>query len=174
MRLMMAHPFIPTRKTRTFRMTYDIANMRIALQQQISPRYSDGATGQLIRESFKRMRVSNDRLAERSVSKCLIPLDDGNGGVLVDCKRATANSHAIQEKVLQRIAADNSGGQEVLDFMDINTARIANECQGPNGELWQKKALGHREITSQTGTHHNGVRPGISLAILATTPRSDP
>ena len=120
-------------------MTYDIANMRIALQQQISPRYSDGATGQLIRESFKRMRVSNDRLAERSASKCLIPLDDGNGGVLVDCQRATANSHAIQEKVLQRIATDNSGGQEVLDFMDINTARIANECQGPNGELWQKK-----------------------------------
>ena len=120
-------------------MAYDIANMRTALQQQISPRYSDGAAGQLIRESFKRMRVSNDRLAERSTSKCLIPQSNGNGGVLVACQRATANSHAIQEKVLQRIATDNSGGQEVLDFMDINTARIANECQGLNGELWQKK-----------------------------------
>ena len=119
-------------------MAYDIANMRTALQQQISPRYSDGATRQFIGESFKRMRVSNDRLAERSTSRCLIPQSNGNGGVLVACKRATANSHAIQEKVLQRIATDNGGGQEVLDFMDINTARIANECQGPNGELWEK------------------------------------
>ena len=120
-------------------MAYDIANMRTALQQQISPRYLDGATGQFISESFNHMRVSNDRLAERSNSKCLIPLTDGNGGTSMACKRDTANSHAIQEKVLQRIATDNGGGQEVLDFMDINTDRIAKECQGPNGELWHKK-----------------------------------
>ena len=119
-------------------MAYDIATMRSALQQQISHLYSDVITGSLIRESFKRMRISNDRLAERSASQCLIPRNDGNGRVLVDCKRATANSHALQEKVLRRIATDNNGKREVLDFMDINTARIANECQGPNGELWHK------------------------------------
>ena len=56
----------------------------------------------------------------------------------MDCKRATANSHAIQDKVLRLIAANNNGTHEVIDFMDINTARIATECQGPNGELWHR------------------------------------
>ena len=120
-------------------MPYDIAAMRTALQQQISPLYSDGTTGTHIRESFKRMRVSNDKLAERSASRCLIPRSDGNGNVLVACKRTTANSHAIQEKVLREIAQNNSGKLEVLDFMDINAARIANECRGPNGEMWRHK-----------------------------------
>ena len=119
------------------RMAYDITNMRTALQQQVSPRYSDGATGFLIEDSFKHMRVSNDTLAERSASQCLIPRNDGS--VLVQCTRPTANSHSIQEKVLQSIATDNRGRHEVLDFMPIKASRIAKECQGPNGEPWHKK-----------------------------------
>ena len=120
-------------------MTYDIATMRTELQQLISHRYSDGPTGQLIGESFDRMRVSNNKLAERSASRCLIPQHDANRGVLVECKHPAANSHAIQEKVLQRIATNNGGGHEVLDFMPIDTARIADECKGPNGEMWYRK-----------------------------------
>lgn len=119
------------------RMAYDITNMRTALQQQVSPRYSDGATGFLIEDSFKHMRVSNDTLAERSASQCLIPRNDGS--VLVQCTRPTANSHSIQEKVLQSIATDNRDRHEVLDFMPIKASRIAKECQGPNGEPWHKK-----------------------------------
>ena len=120
-------------------MTYDIATMRTELQQLISHRYSDGPTGQSIGESFDRMRVSNNKLAERSATRCLIPQHDANGDILVECKNPAGNSHAIQEKVLQRIATNNGGRQEVLDFMPIDTARIADECKGPNGEMWHKK-----------------------------------
>ena len=139
MRLTMAHPFIPTRIRGSSEWHTTLPICGLLYSSKYLPDTSTGLRGSFISESFNHMQVSNDRLAERSNSKCLIPLTDGNGGTSMACKRDTANSHAIQEKVLQRIATDNGGGQEVLDFMDINTARIAKECQGPNGELWHKK-----------------------------------
>ena len=120
-------------------MPYDIATMRAALQQYIAPLFAPGATGPDIGDSFASMRASDGRLAERTSASCLIPRDDGNGHAVVDCNLDTASSHAIQEKVLQHIATTNHGRQEVLDFMNIRTAPLAIECQGPNGEMWHKK-----------------------------------
>ena len=90
-------------------MAYDITSMRSALQRQIAPLYPDRITGERIGEAFRHMRISNDRLAERQRSKCLIPRISGNGDPLENCNNATANSHAIQEKVLLRIATEKSG-----------------------------------------------------------------
>ena len=120
-------------------MPYDIATMRTELQQYIAPLFAPGATGPDIEESFASMRASDGRLAEQTPASCLIPRDDGNGHAVVDCNLDTASSHAIQEKVLQHIATTNHGRQEVLDFMNIRTAPLAKECQGPNGEMWHKK-----------------------------------
>lgn len=120
-------------------MPYDIATMRVELQQYIAPLFAPGATGTGIGESFASMQASDGRLAEQTPASCLIPRDDGNGHAVVDCNLNTASSHAIQEKVLQRIATTNHGRQEVLDFMSIRTAPLAVECQGPGGEMWHKK-----------------------------------
>ena len=119
-------------------MPYDIDGMRAALQEQISPRFFDEIAGASIADSFSSMRTSDGLLSERFASDCLIPRNDGNGRAIVDCKRKTASSHAIQEKVLRRIATDR-GGPKVLDFMEINTPKIAIECQGPNGEIGYRK-----------------------------------
>lgn len=120
-------------------MPYDIDGMRAALQEQISPRFFDEISGASIADSFSSMRMSDGLLSERSASDCLIPRNDGNGRAIVDCQRKTASSHAIQEKVLRRIAT-NISGPKVFDFMEINTPqRIANECRGPNGEMWYRK-----------------------------------
>ena len=120
-------------------MPYNIDGMRAALQEQISPHFFDEIAGASIADSFTSMRTSDGLLSERSPSDCLIPRNDGNGHAIVDCQRQTAGSHAIQEKVLRRIANDR-GGPKVLDFMEINTPeRIAGECQGPDREMWYKK-----------------------------------
>lgn len=84
------------------------------------------------------MRASNDKLGERSGSVCLIPRSAGSSSVLTTCPRVTSSSHVIQENVLRRIARDDSGTHKVLDFMPIDTARVADQCRGPNGELWYK------------------------------------
>ena len=120
-------------------MAYDIARMRAELQQHISHLYPAGVTGEPIGVAFETMRASDDRLSERTPSDCLIPRNDGNGRVVVDCKRDTASSHAIQEKVLLRIATNSGSGPQVLDFMTKNTPRIAVESKGPGGELWHKR-----------------------------------
>ena len=120
-------------------MQYDIVRMRVALQKHLTPLFGEGASGEHIGKSFRSMRASNDRLAERLPASCSIPRNDGRGHAALDCSHRTANSHVIQEKVLQRIAATNRGRSEVLDFMDINTAPIAKECQGPDGEMWYRK-----------------------------------
>ena len=117
-------------------MPYDIAKMRAELNHHVAPLFGNRITGERINESFEFMRASDGRLGERLPSICLIPRPDANGDVVVDCTRTTVNSHAIQDKVLRRIASGNPS--KVIDFMDIHTPRIARECQGPNGELWYK------------------------------------
>ena len=119
-----------------YEMTYDIARMRAELNRHIAPFLDEGPIGELISESFGLMRESDMRLSGRLPSSCLIPRNDGNGRIVVNCGRATANSHAIQNKVLRSIASGTP--PRVLDYMDVDTPRIARECQGPDGRLWHK------------------------------------
>ena len=117
-------------------MSDEIARMRAELNQYISPFFGIGPGGARINESFGLMRESDLRLNGRLPSRCQIPRRDGNGGAVVDCGRSTANCHAIQDKVLKRIASGKP--PKVLDFMDIHTPRIARDSQGPTGKLWNK------------------------------------
>ncbi len=148
-------------------MLYDIAKMRAELQRHIAPLFAPGATGTSIAESFESMQASDNRLAEQTLASCLIPRDDGNGRAVVDCVLNTANSHAIQEKVLQRIATNDKGRQEVLDFMNIHTAPIAIECQGPDGEMWYKNR-GTSRNSRPAGSQQDRRRPGNLLVTNAT------
>ena len=117
-------------------MTYDFARMRSVLNRHLAPLFDDGPNGDIIKESFELMRASDMRLSGRSPSSCLIPRNDGNERIVVNCGRATANSHAIQNKILRHIASGKP--HRVLDFMNIDTTRIARECQGPDERLWHK------------------------------------
>ncbi len=120
-------------------MMYDISAMRAILQEQITPEYRSRATAGPIDESFKNMRASDDKLAGRSPFRCLIPQTNGENKAFTECNRATTSCHTIQKKALRIIADNEKGKLVVLEFMNINTARIATQGQGANGVLWQEK-----------------------------------
>ena len=95
---------------------------------------TDKITGEAIAETYRTMRETDNRIRERNASRCLIPRNNGNGGVAVDCKRDTQQSHTIQEAVLKRIASGNP--PSVITFMPIATELLANASKAGNGELW--------------------------------------
>lgn len=117
-------------------MSDEIVRMRAELNWYVSPLLGIGPSGNRISESFGLMKAFDMRLNGQLPSRCQIPRRDGNGGAVVDCGRSTANCHAIQDKVLRRIASGKP--PKVLDFMDVHTPRIARDCQGPRGTLWHK------------------------------------
>ena len=91
-------------------------------------------TGEAIAETYRTMRETDNRIRERISSQCLIPRDNGNGGVAVDCRRETQRSHTIQEAVLKRIASGNP--PSVITFMAIDSQLLANAAKGDDGKLW--------------------------------------
>lgn len=134
----------------------EIARMRAELNQYVSPFFVIGPSGDRINESFGHMKASDIRLNGRLPSRCQIPRRDGNRNAVVDCGHSTANCHAIQDKVLKRIA--NGKPPRVLDFNDIHTPRLARECQGPKGKLWHKLPWNIERMPPQL------VSPGLASA----------
>ena len=128
----------------------NIEDMRSDLNRHVAPRFAGSITREAIGESYDFMRSKDALLNDRLRSRCLIPRNDGSGDAVVDCTRPTTFCHTIQRAVLESISSGSPA--QVLNFVPIDTQRIANLSKDRTGVLWAKPPWDIQGLTAKLET----------------------